>query len=459
MSVIINLLSKFDDSGIKKAQKGFGGLKKVVGAVSAALVMHELVDAGKAASADAKSQQLLAMQLKRSAHATDAQVASNEAYIQTLSEQVGIVDDDLRPVMARFSRVTKNVGEAQKLLQMSLDGSAASGLSQEKVSKAVAKAYAGNTKALQNMFPELKNSKDVLGDFAKEMEGFAAKKADPFSTFNVSMDNFKEEVGTYVLPILENLMKFFRMPYIKETAVAVMAIVVAMKLFSAISVAVEVALGIMNGELIIMDGALTAMGWTLIVAAILAIIAGIAWLATQTTFFQDTWTKMVAVFMDGINWIVKAWNMVQKGFSIAFEFIGNAFKSYVNFWIGLFESFVNGISNGINGMLGGLNQVLDGVKAASFGSINLHVSKIPMVKLPRLAKGGIVMPSPGGTNVTVGEGGRPEAIVPLNGKNGLGTTINVYVQSADPRAVIDAISVYIKQNGKVPSTISKGFSR
>jgi ribosomal protein S5 len=225
MSVIIKLLSKFDDSGIKKAQTGFKGLGKVIGAVGIGLGAQQLVEAAKAASADAKSQLLLTSQLKRSTHATDAQIASNESYIQTLSNQLGIVDDDLRPAMSRFARVTHDVEQAQNLLQISLDAAAGSGLSQEKVAKAVAQAYAGNTAALKRMFPELKNSKDVLADLSTEFAGFAAKKADPFAKFNVSMDNFKEQVGSFILPMLTQLMKLFMMPGVKETALAVGALV------------------------------------------------------------------------------------------------------------------------------------------------------------------------------------------------------------------------------------------
>ena len=459
MSVIINLLSKFDDSGIKKAQTGFKGLGKVIGAVGIGLGAQQLVEAAKAASADAKSQLLLTSQLKRSTHATDAQIASNESYIQTLSNQLGIVDDDLRPAMSRFARVTGDVQKAQNLLQISLDASAGSGLSQEKVAKAVAQAYAGNTAALKRMFPELKNSKDVLADLSTEFSGFAAKKADPFAKFNVSMDNFKEQVGSFILPMLTQLMQLFMMPGIKETALAVGALVLAFKAFAAISTVVQVALGILNSELIIMDGALTAMGWGLIVVAIAAVAAGITYLATQTTFFQTVWAALVTAFHTGITWMAGAWKTVSDAFGVAFAFIGNVFKGYVNFWISMFEGFINGVLHGVNMMVGGLNTMLDGVKAVTFGGVNLHVNPIPDVKLPKLAKGGIVMPSPGGTNVTVGEGGRPEAIIPLGGNNGFGNTINIYVQSADPQSVINAIGRYVKSNGKVPASVVKGFSR
>jgi hypothetical protein len=82
--------------------------------------------------------------------------------------------------------------------------------------------------------------------------------------------------------------------------------------------------------------------------------------------------------------------------------------------------------------------------------VTLARKKFPY-KGPRLAKGGIVMARSGGTQVTVGEAGSAEAIVPLNGRNGFGTTVHIYVQSADPKAVVDAVSKYVKGNGKLPS--------
>ena len=456
MSVIVKLLSKFDDTGIKQAQKGFGGLKKAIGAAGIALATTQLIDAAKAASQDAKSQQLLTAQLERNTDATDAQIAANEAFIQTLSAETGIFDDDLRPAMSRFARVTKDVDEAQRLLQISLDASAGSGLSQEKVSKAVAQAYAGNTSALKRMFPELKNSKDILGDLETNMAGFAAQKADPFAKFNVSMDNFKETVGTFVLPMLTEIMRLLSLPYVKEFALTILAIVAGMKAWVAVTTLLAAVQAILAGVTWTLAGALTAIGWTLIVAAIAAVIAGITWLATQTTFFQDTWTNMVAAFKIGIEWIQGAWKNVQSAFTTAFEFIGSAFKGYVNFWIGLFENFINFAIDGVNSIVDGLNTALDGLSLVTGGAIDLNVGKIPSAKLPRLAKGGIVMPRPGGTDVTVGEAGSAEAIVPLNGKTGLGTTINIYVQSADPKAVIDAIAKYAKQNGSLPFSFATG---
>jgi hypothetical protein len=79
----------------------------------------------------------------------------------------------------------------------------------------------------------------------------------------------------------------------------------------------------------------------------------------------------------------------------------------------------------------------------------------------RLASGGIVMPRPGGTMATIGEGGQAEAVIPLNrlatimGGGGGGATYNVVVNgglstSADiGRAVVDAIKKYERVSGPV----------
>jgi hypothetical protein len=206
MSVIIKLLSKFDDSGLKKAKSGFGGLGKALGAVGIGFgikaIADTLLDAAKAAAADAKSTKLLNTQLERNAGATAASLKENDRFIESLSLQTGIMDDDLRPTMARFGNVTKNVKEAQKLLKITIDATAGSGKSQTKIANAVAKAYGGNTTALKGMFPELLKSKDVLGDFAKTYEGMAEANADPFMKLNNSMDILKEKLGVVVLPIL-----------------------------------------------------------------------------------------------------------------------------------------------------------------------------------------------------------------------------------------------------------------
>ena len=206
MALIASILSKFDDSGIKHAKKSFGGLKGAIGALGVGIGLKQitdgLLDAAKAASADQKSMQLLNNQLKRNAGATAGQIKQNDKFIDTLSNQVGIVDDELRPAMGQLVRATGSVSQSQKLLRLALDASAATGKPLNTVTRALSNAFVGNKTQLTRLFPALKESKDLFADLEKQVGGTALQQADPFSKFSVAMDNLKEKLGTVILPYL-----------------------------------------------------------------------------------------------------------------------------------------------------------------------------------------------------------------------------------------------------------------
>jgi hypothetical protein len=206
MSVIIKLLSKFDDSGIRKAKSSFGGLTKSLGAIGIGFGLKQmtdgLLDAAKAASIDAKSMQLLNNQLVRNANATKAQVTQNNKFIDSLALQVGIADDQLRPAQARLARATGSTAKSQELLKLALDASAVSGRPLESVSTALAKAFNGNTTSLKRMFPELSKSKDIIGDLTKAVKGAAQEQADPFARMNVAFGELQEKLGSIILPYI-----------------------------------------------------------------------------------------------------------------------------------------------------------------------------------------------------------------------------------------------------------------
>ena len=206
MSVIIKLLSKFDDSGLRKAKSGFSGLTKSLGAIGIGFGLKQmtdgLLDAAKAASIDAKSMQLLNNQLVRNANATDAQVVANNKFIDTLALQVGIADDQLRPAQARLARVTGSTAKSQELLKVALDASAVSGRPLQKVSVALAQAYNGNTTSLKRMFPELSKSKNIIADLTKVVKGAAQEQANPFDRMNVAFGELQEKLGGIILPYI-----------------------------------------------------------------------------------------------------------------------------------------------------------------------------------------------------------------------------------------------------------------
>ena len=217
------IVSEYNPKGFKQATKGvshfkksLGGLKGALGGLGLALGAGQFASFGmaaaKAASADQKSQDLLAATQRKSAGATKTQIKNSEAFVQSLSNQVGVLDDDLRPSLANLTRSTGSVGKAQKLLKIALNASAASGKPLKATVAAVSKAFNGQTGSLTRLFPELKNSKDALKALDDQTRGMAVLKADPFQKFTVATDNLKESLGALILPKLTAFMQDLMKP-------------------------------------------------------------------------------------------------------------------------------------------------------------------------------------------------------------------------------------------------------
>jgi len=210
-------------TGLKKSEKSLKGFqdvtKKVSGgvgkllsgfglALGASALISGLTNATKAAAEDLKQQKLLAGQLKRTTGATKAQVKGAERFVETLSAQTGILDDDLRPALANAVRGSGSLEKGQKLLQIALDGSVASGRPLDTVLNALIKANNGNTQSLYKLAPELKKTKGGIDDYAKSVKGAAEAGADPFAKFNVAVENLSETFGALLLPYVEQFVTF-----------------------------------------------------------------------------------------------------------------------------------------------------------------------------------------------------------------------------------------------------------
>lgn len=201
----------------------------------------------------------------------------------------------------------------------------------------------------------------------------------------------------------------------KIGSVAMTAYNVAMGIYAAVTGTAAAATTGAAAATTAFSAALAATGIGAIVIAVGLLIAGFVYLATQTTFFQDTWANLTKFMGEAWNNVVSFFRdslaNIGKFFTTVFGFIGNAFKGYINFWIGLFEGFINFFINGINFLLKGINAGL-GFLGKAIG-IELKVGLIPTVKLPRLATGANIAGSSTGTPVIVGDKNKAETVTDL----------------------------------------------
>ena len=206
----INKLGKNIDGFAKKATKAFG----LAALASAAFAVKIGKDAVQAAIADQKSQALLANSLRNTAGASKEAIAGVEGYITSLQKQFSVVDDDLRPAMARLTAATGSITAAQTLMQTALDVSAQSGADLESSVGAIIKATSGQFKALKTLVPALSNatikSKDVAKAFEevnKATSGAAAKRAGTLeyrlAGLKIAFGEILETLGYALLPVIE----------------------------------------------------------------------------------------------------------------------------------------------------------------------------------------------------------------------------------------------------------------
>lgn len=197
------------------------------GAVSAAAGL-----AVKAAAEDAESQARLAQALNTTFGESKQLVAATEEFISSMSQAAAVSDDQLRPAMTTLVRATGDMAESQKLLKLALDISAGSGRDLESVSIALARASQGQMTALTRLGVPLdqnavktKNFEAVTRQLADTFEGAAAASADSaqgrFRAFGIAVDELQEQFGSYLLPVLTDVVDYLTKTVIPAVSMAV----------------------------------------------------------------------------------------------------------------------------------------------------------------------------------------------------------------------------------------------
>ena len=375
MSVVLNILSEFDGSGIEKAKKQFSqletsgqkaqfALKKAAVPATAALagLGAVLFDAAKGAMEDEKAAAILAQTLKNTTGATDAQIKATENWISKQGRLTGITDDELRPVLGRLTSQTHDVRKAQELATIAMDVATGTGKDLGTVTEALAKAAGGNTAALAKLSPELKEMKkngasaqemmDALsGTFKDQAEIAGNTAAGGMKKLSTAIGEAKEGIGYALLPIMEKLM-----PVLQSFAQWAQN-------NPAIITAVAAGIGVLAAAIVAVNVAMSLNPVTLITAGIIAL--GVAIFAAYKHF-------------DGFHKIV---DIVFKGFTLYWDVLELEIKAI---W-SVFKWLFNGIADLWNNTLGKLEISIPDIpglpgRGKTFGIPNI----------PKLANGGIV---------------------------------------------------------------------
>jgi len=220
--------------------------------------------------------------------------------------------------------------------------------------KKTAKELTAQEKATAVLSIVSKDGARAVGDFAKTSDGFANQTK--ISTAQLS--DMQAEVGTALLPMMQDLMSFMLtnvIPGFKDVASWVGENIGMLKGVGGAILIAAGAWAVMTGALAAYNGimgivkAVTVAGsvaqWALnvamsanpigiVIGLIALLVGGIVWVATQTTFFQDAWAVMSTAIGAAFTWL---WEVV---LSPVFTAIGAVFT-----W--LYENVITPIVTGI----------------------------------------------------------------------------------------------------------------
>jgi len=157
------------------------------------------------------------------------------------------------------------------------------------------------------------------------------------------------------------------------------------------------------------------------------------------------WDGFVGFFQDAVG-------NIGGFFETVFNNIKTFFKDVINNLIGFAEGFVNFWIKGLNFIISKINEIQfevpDWVPLIGGNKLGFNLPLLSEIQLPRLAKGGVVLPQSGGQIVTVAEAGRPERIEPLD-PSGLSRRDRALIQvlsgaenSSNKPSVVNTINVY-----------------
>jgi len=348
MAIKVPILSEWNPKGIKRAMEDFKKLEttseKVSFGMKKALVPATAALAGltaaagaslKAAVDDAAQQDELARQITAVTGATEEQIAANEAYIATMELATATSDAQLRPALGNLVRATRDVSEAQELLGIALDISAATGKDLNTVSEALAKAYQGETSSLKRLDPSLTaviksgaEFEEIGQALADTFGGAAAEAADTsagrFQRMQIQIDNAQEAIGYALLPILEKLIPVLESvaTFIGDNTELIVALGIAIGTVAAIVIAYNTALKLYAVAQGIATAATAVFNAVMAANPVAIVILAIAGLVTLLIALE----KKFGV----VTKLIEAGKIIFDKLSDAVMWLGDKFVSFIN---------------------------------------------------------------------------------------------------------------------------------
>jgi hypothetical protein len=215
-NVIVNFVTKLSGRGIENLSRQSRGLerslgllqKRLIAIVSFTAFFRYIKNSTKAFAEETGKVKQLELALNNLGLAYTALTIDDT--IQRLQRLTAVSDDELRPALAQLVRQTADVAKATELLELAINVSIGSGKSLSTVSRALGRAYDGQTTALRRLDAGLSaaaiESKDFNVIQAELQDKFGGAAAADLTTYAgkmralaVASEQASENIGEGVL--------------------------------------------------------------------------------------------------------------------------------------------------------------------------------------------------------------------------------------------------------------------
>lgn len=221
-NVVVNFVTKLSGRGIEQMGKQTRGLdrslgllqKRLFAIVSAGAFFRFIKNSTKAFAEETGEVRQLELALNNLGLAYSA--LTIEDTIERLQRLTAVSDQELRPALGQLIRQTTDVAKATELLELAINVSLGSGKSLATVSRALGRAYDGQTTALRRLDAGLSaaaiESKDfnrIQAELQDKFGGAAAADLDTYAgkmrALQVASDEAREAIGEGVVKGIEAL--------------------------------------------------------------------------------------------------------------------------------------------------------------------------------------------------------------------------------------------------------------
>lgn len=286
-------------------------------------------------------------------------------------------------------------GETEPLKQLGINMSVAN-LEAFAMSQGIEKSYDSMTQAEQATLRYqyiMATTADAQGDYAKTADSTANKTR----TTMLQFQSLAAELGKELLPLVNDLLSFLQgiikwfnklSPAAKKVTLVLAGIAAAIgPVVSIIGNLIKVGSGIkklvttikswsvvtklMTAAQWLLNAAMSANPITLIIIAIVALIAIVVLLWTKCEWFREGVMAIITAIWSAIQ---SAMNFIISIFTTVFNFIWTIVQNYVNFWITVWSTIFNVVSTVLTTIWNTIQSVFNFIWGIISGVINRIIS-------------------------------------------------------------------------------------